>query len=147
MVWVVFAVVGVAVLIALSSLWWAHRQVRSGAILLGLCVVSIFGIAKQAAWGVDEVRVDSGEWCLTYQHPDGDTLSECRPTEEEAWAWAGALDAQLAPEYGPREKTTATGVAFTAAFYISLAGGVSALMWALVIGRRSNSSPGSTGED
>lgn len=67
--------------------------VASGLILIGLCIVSMFGISKQALWSVRDVTTDSGEWCLTYEHPDGHILSECRPTEDEVWAWADGLDA------------------------------------------------------
>lgn len=138
MVWVVWGILAAAVVVALSSLWWMRRPARTGAILLGLCVVSMFGIAKQAAWGVTDVESGSDGWCLTYEHPDGSSFTECRPTEDEAWGWADALDAELEEEYGPREKETAAGIAFGVLFYVSLAGAVGSFGWAYAARRRAD---------
>jgi len=135
-VWVVWGVVAAAIGAAISSLWWTRRPARTGAILVGLCLVSMFGIAKEVAWGAGDLRSDGEGWCLTYEHPDGSTITECRPTEDEIWAWADALDVQLEETYGPREKDTASGTAFGVLFIVSLAGAVGSFGWAFVARRR-----------
>ena len=136
MAWIIFGVAVVGVVAALSSLWWAHRPALTAVVLLGLSIVAMLGMAKQAAWGVDEVRSDSDGWCLTYEHPDGSRFTECRPTEDQAWAWADALDAELEAEYGPLEQDTASGIAFEVLFYVSLIGAAASGGWAYAARKR-----------
>ena len=138
MAWIIFGGAVVGVVVALSSLWWAHRPALTGVVLVGFCIVAMLGMAKQAAWGVEEVRSDSDGWCLTYEHPDGSRFTECRPTEDQAWAWAAALDAELEAEYGPLEQDTASGIAFEVLFYVSLIGAVASGGWAYVARRRAS---------
>jgi hypothetical protein len=138
MAWVFFVVLVSISAAALSSLWWADRPLRSGAALLGVMLLSTLGIAKQAAWGVSEVHSDADQWCLTYDHPDGSSFTECRPGEAEAWAWADALDADLERQYGQREKTTTVGAAYTIVFYACLVGAIACFGWAGIQRRRSN---------
>lgn len=138
MVWVVWGIFAAALAVVLSSLSWARRPERTGVVLLGLCIVSMFGIGKEAVWGVTEAEGSPDGWCLTYEHPDGSSFIECRPTEDEAWAWADALDAELEEAHGPRERETASGVAFGVLFYVSLAGAVGSFGWAYAARRRAN---------
>jgi hypothetical protein len=138
MAWIIFGLAVVGVVAALSSLWWAHRPMLTGVVLVGLCIVSMMGMSKQAAWGVDEVRSDAESWCLTYEHPDGSRFTECRPTEDQAWAWADALDAELETEFGPREQDTPSGIAFGVLFYVSLVGAVVSGGWAYAAKRRAS---------
>ena len=107
---------------------------RTGAVLLGLVVLSLPGIERQADFGVAEVARDSSaEWCLTYEYPDGATLTECRPTEDEVWAWAGDLDAEL----GNEERLTTAGKAFSVLFCVSLVGAIGSFAWGGYQHRRS----------
>ena len=64
MAWIVFIVLSGGGVVALSSLWWADHRVLSGVILIGLAVVSVFGIAKEAAWGASEARTESAGFLL-----------------------------------------------------------------------------------
>ena len=138
MAWIIFGVAVVGIVVALSSLWWANRPAITGVVLVGLCIVSMLGMAKQAAWGIDEVTSGSDGWCLTYEHPDGSRFTECRPTEDQAWAWASALDAELEAEYGPLEQNTPSGIAFSVLFYVSLVGAVVSGGWAFAVRRRAS---------